>query len=118
MFRPLTREEQKAAFAEKRAQFQTFQEAPPAPIFPIQPVREMKPTETEQLTTFQQRLSEYGITPEIQKAAADVKAHVEENNIKQTISTFYCQHFFTSVKASWMGLPINYKICSKCGLVK
>jgi ABC-type phosphate/phosphonate transport system substrate-binding protein len=118
MFRPLNREEQKRAFEEKLAQFSVFQESPPIPTFPVQPVKDMKPPETDQLALYQQRLAEYGKTAEIAKEAENVQQHIEDTKQKKTIQTFYCSHSFMTVAASWMGIPIKYKICKKCNLVK
>jgi hypothetical protein len=118
MFRPLNREEQKQAFEERRAQFSVFQETPPVPVFPVQPVKDVKPTEIEQLSLYKQRLADYGKSVEMEKEVKTVDEHVEETKLKQTVQTFYCSHSFTAVAASWMGIPIKYKICKKCNLVK
>ena len=110
---PLNREEQAKQFeALKTSYFSVPVEKPPE--FPLQPQKIDRPSETSQLKEFQQRLAERGL----EEKAKQVDAHVEENKTAETVKQFYCRHTFTPVRANFMSMPIRYKICSKCGLVK
>lgn len=110
---PLNREEQKAAFEALKHQY--FVEPPPMPQFPLQATKEFKLTESEALKTMQQQMQERGMeTQVIQK----VEEKIQENTTKEVIKQFYCRHNFQRVNTRWNSIPINYKICQKCGLVK
>jgi hypothetical protein len=110
---PLNREEQAKQFeALKHSYLAPPPEKPP--VFPLQPQVIDKPSETSQLKEFQQRLAERGL----EETAKKIEARVEENKTAETVKQFYCNHSFTPVRAVFMSLPIRYKICSKCGLVK
>jgi hypothetical protein len=112
--KPLNREEQKQQFDSLKRDYQFAKETPPTPVFPVEPVKDIKPSFDKQLETYKQRLTEYGIQPEIQK----VEKHQEEVKTTTTINQFYCKHTYNAVRANFMGMPMRYKICSKCGLVK
>jgi len=109
---PLNREQQKKEFEERQQQY-----APPKsniPLFPIQAIKPEKPIEEIQLKTFRDMLNERGLHTTV----LQVEKTLEENKTSTTIKQFYCGHSFMPVRASFMGLPIRYKICSKCGIVK
>jgi len=112
--KPLNREEQKQQFDSLKQEYQFAKEILPTPVFPVEPVKDMKDSFDRQLETYKQRLTEYGIQPEIQK----VEKRQEETKTATTINQFYCQHIYNPVRVSFMGMPMRYKICSKCGLVK
>jgi len=110
---PLNREEQAKQFeALKTSYFSVPVEKPPE--FPLQPQKIDRPSETSQLKEFQQRLAERGL----EETAKKIETRVEENKTAETVKQFYCHHTFTPVRAHFMSMPIRYKICSKCGLVK
>jgi hypothetical protein len=111
---PLNREQQAQAFEALKRNYGQ-QDAPHAPKFPVEPVKETKLSENEQLKTLQQLMKERGM-PET--AVAKVEEKVQENHTKETIKQFYCRHEFQRVQASFLGMPVRTKICSKCGLVK
>jgi hypothetical protein len=117
--KPLNREEQKQMFEIMQKQYGFVQseekeKEKQIPQFPIQPIKDVAPTANEQLEGYKQRLLEYGIKEEAKK----VETHQEENKTTTTIKQFYCQHIYNPVRVSFMGMPMRYKICSKCGLVK
>jgi len=110
--RPLDRDAQKKAFEALQQQY-----SPPEQIvkaFPIEPIKSEKPIETSQNLTFRNMLKERGL----QDRVIQVDKIIEEKKTTTTIQQFYCTHMFSPVRASFMGLPIRYKICSKCGIVK
>ncbi len=110
---PLNREEQKAAFEALKSQYAV--EPPPVYQFPVNGVKEFKMSETEGLKAMQQQMQERGIPlQEIQK----VDEKIQENNTKAVVKQFYCRHNFQMVNTRWMGMPIKYKICQTCNLVK
>lgn len=109
---PLNREQQKTAFENLKSQY--FQQPPPVPTMPIQAIKEYKLSETEQLRAMQVQMQERGMKEQIEK----VKDEIHEKKLEENIKTFYCHHVFQTVKAKWGILPVKYKICSKCGLVK
>jgi len=119
--KPLNREEQKEKFEAMQKQYGFLQpsqeESPAIPQFPIQPVKDIAPSADQQLEGYKQRLLEYGIKP-FQEEAKKVETHQEETKTTTTIKQFYCQHTYNPVRVSFMGMPMRYKICSKCGLVK
>ena len=109
---PLNREQQKQAFENLQQQYD-----PPksnTPIFPIEPLKIEKPIEEQQLKTFRDMLKERDMHTSVLK----VENHIEEKKTSTTIKQFYCPHIYVPVRASYMAIPIRYKICSKCGLVK
>lgn len=110
--RPLNREEQKMQFEALQNRYSI----PPQtiPTFPIESLKPEKPIEEIQLKTFRDMLKERGMNETVVK----VEKHIEENKTSHTIKQFYCSHTYAPVRASYMGLPIRYKICSKCGIVK
>jgi hypothetical protein len=108
--RPLDREEQKRAFEALHQQY-----AKPSTItynFPIEAYKPEKPIEEQQLQEFRKMLQDRGMKTDT------VDGKLEEKKTSTVIKQFYCNHVFSAVKASYMGLPIRYKICSKCGVVK
>lgn len=110
--RPLTRAEQKKAFESLQQIY-----VPPkseTPIFPIEPLKIEKPIEEIQLKTFRDMLKERDMHTIVSK----VEKNIEEKKTSTTIKQFYCSHVYVPVRASYMAIPIRYKICSKCGLVK
>ena len=110
---PLNREEQAKQFEALKHSYAAPAPTKP-PVFPLQPQTIDRPSETSQLKEFQQRLAERGL----EEIAKKVESHVEENKTAETVKQFYCRHSFTPVRAHFMSMPIRYKICSKCGLVK
>lgn len=110
---PLNREAQEKSFQELRNQYSVKPPETP-PVFPVQAQKIEKPGETTQLQQYQKMLEERGM--KIQ--ATQVEEHVKENQTSETIKQFYCSHVFTPVKATFMSMPIRYKICNKCSLVK
>lgn len=110
---PLNREEQKKAFEALKTQY--VQETQPIPEFPFQPIRESKLTETEGLKAMQSQMQDRGIQ---QTVLQQVSERIQENKTKETIKQFYCFHNFQTVHTRWAGLPIKFKICKKCELVK
>lgn len=109
---PLNREQQKTAFEQLKGDY--FKEAAPTPQWGIPAIKEYKLSEEEQLRAAQAQMKERGL--QIQVTA--VEERLEEKQTQDRIKTFYCRHEFQIVKAQWMVIPIKYKICSKCGLVK
>jgi len=110
---PLNREQQKIAFESLKQSY--FQEQPPTPSMAIQPIKEYKLTEVEQLKALQLQMKERNMNVENIK---EITERIDEKKTQETIKTFYCHHIFQLVKASWGILPVKYKVCSKCGLVK
>jgi hypothetical protein len=108
--RPLNREEQKLQFENLQKQYKQPEQQ--IPQFPIEPLKPEKPIEEVQLKTFRTMLAERGMK------TVEVERVLEEKKTTTTIKQFYCNHSYTPVRASYMGLPIRYKICSKCGIVK
>ena len=109
---PLNREEQKVAFEALKQSY--FKEQPLTPTMPLQAIKEYKLSETEQLKALQQQMKDRNMNMETLK----IEERIEEKKTQETIKTFYCHHNFQLVKASWGILPVKYKVCSKCGLVK
>lgn len=110
---PLNRQEQKTAFESLKQQY--FQEPVPTPSLGFQPLKETKLSEAEALKTLAAQMEERNLRAE---QIQQVEKKVEEIQMTETVKQFYCRHNFNSIKASFMGLPIRYKVCSKCGLVK
>ena len=114
--KPLNREEQKQQFDSLKREYQFTKEALPTPVFPVEAVKDIKEPANKQLELYKQRLAEYGKHQEIE--FQKVEKHQEEVKTATTISQFYCQHIYNPVRVTFMGMPMRYKICSKCGLVK
>jgi len=110
--KPLTREEQKAAFAALQQAYRP--EVPVTPSFPVAPRKEFKLSQEEQLRAAQEQFKERGLQLQVQQ----VETQLEEKKTATTIQQFYCTHVYQAVNAAFMGIPVRYKICKKCGLVK
>ena len=110
---PLNRQEQKSAFEALKQQY--FQEPTPTPYLGFHPLKETKLSESEALKTLAAQMEERNLrADQIQQ----VEKKVEEIQMTETVKQFYCRHTFNPVKAKFMGLPVRYKVCTKCGLVK
>ena len=109
---PLNREEQKVAFNTLKQSYS--QDLPPVPTFPVPAVKEFKLSQEDQLKAAQAQFLERGLQPQAEK----VVVQLEEKKTATTIQQFYCRHVYQSVSAAWMGIPVRYKICQKCNLVK
>ena len=109
---PLNREEQKRQFEALQNQYK-IQELP-IQQFPIESMKPEKPSEELFLKSYKNILEERGIVA----TKIHVEKTIEEKKVTTTIKQFYCSHTFSPVRASYMGLPIRYKICSRCGIVK
>jgi len=110
--KPLTREEQKAAFAALHQAYRP--EVPAVPTFPVAAVKEFKLSQEDQLRAAQEQFKERGLVPQVEK----VETQLEEKKTATTIQQFYCSHVYQAVNAVFMGIPVRYKICKKCSLVK
>ena len=109
---PLDRDQQKSAFEQLKHSYST---APPPPTdFPVPPTKELKLTEEQQLKALRDQMAERGLKTEMAK----VDERIEETQVADTIKKFYCTHVFQTVSAMFGILPVRYKICKKCGLVK
>ena len=109
---PLDRETQKKAFESLKNMYKVPESV--VQVFPIDPIKPEKPSEELFLKSYKNILEERGI----KTTQAKVEKSISENKTSTTIKQFYCVHVYSPVKASFMGLPIRYKICSKCGIVK
>jgi hypothetical protein len=109
---PLTRDQQMSAYEQRKNAY--FVEAPPTPVFPLQPAKDTKLTERQMLEATQAQMSERGLQVQLAK----VEEKLEENKQTEVIKQFYCTHNFQMVKAQISVIPIRYKICKLCGLVK
>jgi len=109
---PLDREAQKKAFESLKNTYKPPEQV--VQVFPINPLKPEKPSEEIFLKSYKNILEERGLTHTQHK----VEKSINENKTSTTIKQFYCVHIYSPVKASFMGLPIRYKICSKCGIVK
>ncbi len=109
---PLTRDQQMSAYEQRKNAY--FVEAPPMPVFPLQPAKDTKLTERQMLEATQAQMSERGLQVQLAK----VEEKLEENKQTEVIKQFYCNHNFQTVKAQISVIPIRYKICKHCGLVK
>jgi hypothetical protein len=109
---PLSREEQIKAFESLKALYKTPESVVQA--FPVNALKPEKPSEELFLKSYKNILEERGI----KTTQVKVEKTIEEKKTTTTIKQFYCVHNYSPVKASFMGLPIRYKICSKCGIVK
>ena len=77
-------------------------------------MKEYKLSEKEQLKAAKAQMEERGLKEQVQK----VEDRLEEQQTTDTIKQFYCRHNFQLVNTRWMGIPIKYKICQKCNVVK
>ncbi len=109
---PLNREEQKTAFEKLKGEY--FKTPEPAPQWSIPAIKEYKLSEAEQLKAAQEQMKERGLQVQVAK----VEERLEEKRVEDTIKTFYCRHEFQIVKTQFGILPVKYKICKKCQLVK
>ena len=109
---PLDRDRQKLAFDQLKQSYNT--EPIPLQTFPLQPTKEFKLTEEQQLKALRDQMAERGLQVEVTK----VEKRIEETQTAETIKKFYCTHVFQTVNATFGILPVKYKICKKCGLVK
>jgi hypothetical protein len=112
---PLNREEQKAAFEALKTQYFSGERQPPIPDFPFQPIREVKLSEKDGLKALHSQMQDRGIQETV---IQQVGERIQEQTTKDTIKQFYCFHNFQTVHTRWAGLPIKFKICKKCELVK
>jgi len=110
---PLNRDQQKTAFEMLKQQYS--QESASQPVAQFGGLKEYKLSEEEALRAMQTQLQERNIQPQVQK---QLETKLEEKHQTAVVKQFYCQHVFSAVKATFMGLPIRYKVCSKCQLVK
>jgi hypothetical protein len=111
---PLDRDQQQKAFENLKHMYLA---APPPPpqVFPVAPQKEQALSERQSLEAMKTQLQERGMPQEIQ---AEVSKKLEENHTAQTIKQFYCTHKWQQVKAQFGILPVKYRICSICGIVK
>jgi len=109
---PLNRDQQKMAFDALKQSY--TQEVPATPQFPIAPIKDYKLSQEEQLRAAQAQFEERGLQPQVEK----VEKQLEEKKTATTIQQFYCSHVYQPISVAWMGMPIRYKVCKKCGLVK
>ncbi len=110
---PLNREQQAQAFSALKQTY--FQEPLPTPVLGLQPIKEYKLGESEALKSVAAQMQERNMKVEhLQK----VEEKVEEIKQTETIKQFYCRHVYSLVKANFMGFPVRYKVCGKCGAVK
>jgi hypothetical protein len=109
---PLNREEQKRKFEALQHMYKVSE--PIVQNFSIESLKPEKLNEEVFLKSYKNILEERGLT----STKIMVEKTIEENKTTATIKQFYCIHTYSPVRASIMGLPIRYKICSKCGLVK
>lgn len=109
---PLNTEQQKQKIEELKQSY--WPTPPPVPSLPIAPIKETKLSEEAQLNAVQVQFKQRGMQQQVQT----VEKELEEKKTTATIKQFYCNHRFTPVRANYMGLTLQYKICNKCGLVK
>lgn len=109
---PLNREQQKTAFEKLRGEY--FKEPQPTPQWSIPAIQEYKLSESEQLKAAQDQMKKRGL----QMQVAKVEERLEEKKVEDTIKAFYCRHDFQTVKTQFGILPVKYKICRKCQIVK
>ena len=108
----ISKEAQMANFQMRKTSY--VQEQPSAPVWEIPGIKETKLTEAEQLKALQNQFAERKLVEQ----AAKVEERLEEKHTADTIKSFYCQHTFQTVKTQFGIIPVKYKICSRCGLVK
>jgi hypothetical protein len=109
---PLDRNQQQSAFERLKQQYNT--EAPPPQAFPMEARKDVALSERQTLDAIKSQLQERGMTEFVPK----VEEKLQENQTHTTVSQFYCRHTFQQVKANFGIIPVKYKICSKCGIVK
>lgn len=109
---PLNREQQKTAFERLKGEY--FKEPVQIPQWSIPAIKEYKLSEAEQLKAAQDQMKDRGL--QVQVAALEER--LEEKKVEDSIKTFYCRHDFQTVKTQFGILPVKYKICRKCQLVK
>lgn len=109
---PLNRAQQKTAFEKLRGEY--FKDPQPTPQWSIPVIKEYKLNESEQLKAAQDQMKERGL----QMQVAKVEERLEEKKVEDTIKAFYCRHDFQTVKTQFGILPVKYKICRKCQIVK
>jgi hypothetical protein len=109
---PLNREQQKIAYEALKSEY--FKEIPATPQMTQSSIKEYKLSESEQLKALQAQMKERGMSIQV----AVLEERLEEKKVEDTIKSFYCRHVFQKINARWGVLPVNCKICSKCGLVK
>ena len=110
--RPLTREEQKVALGKLQESYMVKET--PIPVFPMAPVKDYKLSQEDQLRAAQAQFTERGMQFQVQK----VEKQLEEKKTSTTINQFYCRHVYQAVNVKMIGIPVRYKVCQKCGLVK
>jgi hypothetical protein len=110
--KPLTREQQKAAFDALKQNY--THEQPPTPLFPMAPVKDYKLSQEDQLKAAQEQFKERGLQIQVKK----VETQLEEKKTATTVQQFYCRHVYQAVRVKMLGIPVQYKLCQKCGLVK
>lgn len=109
---PLDRNQQQTAFERLKQQYAT--DAPPPQPFPMEAKKDIALSERQTLDAIKSQLQERGMTAFVPK----VEEKIQENQTHTTVTQFYCRHTFQNVKAQFGILPVKYKICSKCGIVK
>ncbi len=109
---PLNREEQEKIYHQLKNQY--FTERKIEQGNPIVPYKEQSLGEDHMLKKMKDAMQERGLS--IQAKAVEEK--LEENHVSATIKQFYCAHVFELVKVKVSIIPIKYRICKKCGLVK
>ncbi len=109
---PLDREQQVKTFEHLKQSY--FTGPPPKADFPVPPTKELKLTEEQQLKALRDQMAERGLKTEVAK----VEERIEETQTADTIKKFYCTHVYQTVNTKFGILPVRYKICKKCGLVK
>jgi hypothetical protein len=109
---PLDRDQQKSAFEQLKQSYSTA--PPPQTEFPMPPTKELKLSEEQQLKALRDQMAERGLKVEVAK----VEERIEETQTADTIKKFYCTHVYQTVNTKFGILPVRYKICKKCGLVK
>lgn len=109
---PLNRDQQMSAFEQRKNAY--FVEPSPTPAFPLQPAKDTKLSERQMLEAAQAQMSERGLQAQLAK----VEEQLQETKQTEVVKQFYCNHNFQMVKAQISIIPIRYKICKHCGLVK
>ena len=109
---PLDRDKQKSAYEQLKQSYVT--DRPSTPAFPVAPVQELKLSETQQLQALREQMNARGLQMEVKQ----VTERLEEKKTAETVKQFYCTHRFQTINAKFGILPIRYKLCTKCGLVK
>lgn len=110
----LNRDQQKQAFTSLQGSYAFAQQPPPTPVLQHPTFKETAQSPEDLLAGYKARLQNYKLQTEVKA----VEKTLEEKHTATTVKQFYCQHVFQPVRVQWMGLPIRYKICQTCGLVK